>query len=109
MTYGIAATGGSSAYVVSSQSPVQACAEYALKTYFGYPNAFGKVRSDYPNKTDWQTLLKTELDGGRPILYAGLEVAAVTVLIVTGMMQMIFSILTGVGQDNLTGFLMSML
>ncbi len=71
MTYGIAATGGSSAYVVSSQSPVQACAEYALKTYFGYPNAVGKVRSDYPNKTDWQTLLKTELDGGRPILYAG--------------------------------------
>ncbi|MCX6244260.1 MAG: thiol protease/hemagglutinin PrtT [Bacteroidetes bacterium] len=72
MTYGIAATGGSSAYVVSSQSPVQACAEYALKTYFGYPNAVGKVRSDYPNKTDWQSLLKTELDGGRPVLYAGL-------------------------------------
>ncbi len=71
MTYGIAETGGSSAYVVSSQSPVQACAEYALKTYFGYPNAAGKVRADYPNKTDWQNLLKTELDAGRPILYAG--------------------------------------
>jgi hypothetical protein len=71
MTYGIAAAGGSSAYVVSSQSPVQACAEYALKTYFGYPNVVGKVRSDYPNKTDWQNLLKTELDAGRPILYAG--------------------------------------
>ena len=71
MTYGIAGTGGSSAYVVSSQSPVQACAEYALKTYFGYPNVVGKVRTDYPNKTDWQNLLKTELDAGRPILYAG--------------------------------------
>jgi hypothetical protein len=71
MTYGIAETGGSSAYVVSSQSPVQACAEYALKTYFGYANAVGKVRTDYPNKTDWQNLLKTELDAGRPVLYAG--------------------------------------
>lgn len=71
MTYGIAETGGSSAYVVSSQSPVQACAEYALKTYFGYPNVVGKVRTDYPNKTDWQNLLKTELDAGRPVLYAG--------------------------------------
>lgn len=71
MTYGVAATGGSSAYVVSSQSPVQACAEYALKTYFGYTGAVGKVRSDYPNKSDWQNLLKTELDAGRPVLYAG--------------------------------------
>src|ERR1039457_2508522 len=71
MTYGIAETGGSSAYVISSASPVQACAEYALKTYFGYPNVVGKVRTDYPNKTDWQALLKTELDAGRPVLYAG--------------------------------------
>ena len=37
-----------------------------------------------------------------------LEVVAATVLIVTGMMHMIFSILTGAGQDNLTDFLMSM-
>jgi hypothetical protein len=71
MHYGVGSTGGSSAYVISSQSPVQNCAEYALKTYFGYSGIQGVARSDYPNKTDWVNLLKTELDAGRPVLYAG--------------------------------------
>ncbi len=72
MTYGVAETGGSSAYVISSLSPVQNCAEYALKTYFGYAGVQGEDRANYPNKTDWQNLLKTELDAGRPVLYAGI-------------------------------------
>ncbi len=71
MSYGVASTGGSSAYVISSQSPVQNCAEYALKTYFGYTGVQGLTRSAYPNKADWINLLKTELDAGRPVLYAG--------------------------------------
>jgi hypothetical protein len=71
MSYGVASTGGSSAYVISSESPVQNCAEYALKTYFGYTGVQGLARSAYPNKTDWINLLKTELDAGRPVLYAG--------------------------------------
>jgi hypothetical protein len=71
MTYGVGATGGSAAYVISSQSPIQACAEYAYKIYFGYPDVQGKDRSAYPNKGDWQQLLKTDLDAGRPVLYAG--------------------------------------
>ncbi|MEI6061999.1 MAG: thiol protease/hemagglutinin PrtT [Bacteroidota bacterium] len=71
MHYGVGSTGGSSAYVISSQSPVQNCAEYALKTYFGYTGIQGLARSAYPNKTDWIILLKTELDAGRPLLYAG--------------------------------------
>ena len=71
MHYGVGNTGGSSAYVISSQSPVQNCAEYALKTYFGYTGVQGLSRSAYPNKTDWINLLKTELDAGRPVLYAG--------------------------------------
>jgi hypothetical protein len=72
MHYGLGSAGGSSAYVISSQSPVQNCAEYALKTYFGYTGIQGVSRSDYPNKTDWINLLKTELNAGRPILYAGI-------------------------------------
>jgi len=72
MHYGPGSTGGSSAYVISSQSPVQNCAEYALKTYFGYTGVQGVSRSAYPNKTDWINLLKTELDAGRPVLYAGI-------------------------------------
>jgi hypothetical protein len=71
MHYGVGSTGGSSAYVISSQSPLQNCAEYALKTYFGYSGIQGVSRSAYPNKADWVNLLKTELDAGRPILYAG--------------------------------------
>jgi len=71
MTYGVAETGGSSAYVVSSQSPVTNCAEYALKTYFGYPSTLqGLVRSDYDDQT-WKGMLRTDLDASRPIIYAG--------------------------------------
>lgn len=71
MTYGVAETGGSSAYVVASQSPVTNCAEYALKTYFGYPSTLqGLVRADYDDQT-WKGMLKTDLDSSRPVIYAG--------------------------------------
>ncbi len=71
MNYGPASTGGSGAFVISAQSPVQHCSEYALKTYFGYKNTLqGVQRSNY-NQTQWLNLLKIELDASRPILYAG--------------------------------------
>jgi hypothetical protein len=61
----------SGAYVVSSQSPVTNCAEYALKTYFGYRNTLqGLTRANYTD-LQWTALLKTELDAARPIIYAG--------------------------------------
>jgi hypothetical protein len=70
MSYGVGSQGGSAAYVVSSQSPIQNCAEYALKTYFGYTNCQGVVREGYSDN-QWIALLKGELDNSRPILYAG--------------------------------------
>ncbi len=71
MNYGPASTGGSGAFVISAQSPVQHCSEYALKTYFGYKNTLqGVQRSNY-GQTQWLNLLKTELNASRPILYAG--------------------------------------
>lgn len=72
MGYGVGATGGSSAYVVASQSPVQACAEYSYKTYFGYdPSTLqGVVRQNYSD-VNWMNLMKTELNAGRPMQYAG--------------------------------------
>ena len=71
MSYGVGSQGGSSAYVISSQSPVTNCSEYALKTYFGYPATLqGVERSNY-NETQWVSLIKTELDAGRPVIYAG--------------------------------------
>lgn len=73
MDYGVAATGGSAAYVVSSLSPVQACSEYSYKTYFGYDPATvqGVARSNY-SETNWINLMKNELDNSRPLQYAGL-------------------------------------
>ena len=72
MGYGVSGAGGSNAYVVASKSPVQACAEYAYKTYFGYDPASlqGIVRDNYSD-ANWTSTLKGELDAGRPIEYAG--------------------------------------
>lgn len=72
MSYGVGATGGSSAYVVASESPVQACAEYGYKTYFGYDAGAmqGIVRQNYSD-ANWKSALKTDLDAGRPVQYAG--------------------------------------
>lgn len=61
----------SGAYVISAQSPVQHCSEYALKTYFGYKTSMqGVMRSNY-SESQWTSLLRSELDASRPILYAG--------------------------------------
>jgi hypothetical protein len=71
MTYGTAEAGGSDAYVVSSQSPITNCAEYALKTYFGYPTTLnGQVRANFDDAT-WKNKMTTDLDASRPIIYAG--------------------------------------
>jgi hypothetical protein len=72
MSYGIAESGGSSAYVVSSASPVTQCAEYSYKTYFGYDPATlqGLQRSNYSDN-DWINLLKADLNSSRPLQYAG--------------------------------------
>ncbi len=72
MSYGVGATGGSSAYVVASESPAQACAEYAYKTYFGYDPASmqGIVRANYTD-VNWANAIKGEMDAGRPVQYAG--------------------------------------
>lgn len=71
MNYGTASAGGSTAWVIESQSPVTNCSEYALKTYFGYKTSLqGVERKDY-STSEWLSLLKTEFDASRPVLYAG--------------------------------------
>ena len=71
MNYGVASTGGSGAYVISSKSPVTNCAEYALKNYFGYKSTLKGVERASYTSTNWINLLKAELDVARPIIYAG--------------------------------------
>ncbi len=71
MQYGVAATGGSGGYVIEAQSPITHCCEYAFKTYFGYKNTLqGLFRESY-NDATWIQMLKTDLDAGRPVQYAG--------------------------------------
>ncbi len=72
MNYGVGATGGSGAYVISSASPTTECAEHAFRTFFGYDGTSlqGLRRSSYTT-TNWINLLKAELNASRPILYAG--------------------------------------
>jgi len=61
----------SGAYVITDQSPVTNCAEYALKTYFGYKSTLKGVQRSSYTQTEWVNLLKAEFDAGRPVLYAG--------------------------------------
>ena len=71
MQYGSASIGGSSAYVISAASATQHCSEYALKTYFNYKTTMqGKLKNNFTDN-QWVSMLKTDLDAGRPILYAG--------------------------------------
>jgi len=62
---------GSGAYVISSESPVTHCAEYGLKKYFNYPSSVsGQERANYTS-SNWIKKVNTDLDNGRPIIYAG--------------------------------------
>lgn len=71
MGYNVESQGGSGAYVVSGGTPNVPCVENALKTYFGYaPTLQGLTRSNY-TESQWTALLKTDLNAGRPIIYAG--------------------------------------
>lgn len=71
MDYGVASTGGSGAFTISSKSNSTHCAEYALREYWGYkPTLQGLQKSKYSDK-DWKTMLKNDLKAGRPIIYSG--------------------------------------
>ena len=71
MSYGVAATGGSGAYVISSYTNGEHCSEYALKHYFGYKTtAHGEMKNNY-NDSQWKSMVRAELDANRPLIYAG--------------------------------------
>lgn len=60
----------SGAWVVEDDDPI--CAESALKNYFGYTSALhGEKRDNGYSTAQWINLIKGELDGQRPVLYAG--------------------------------------
>lgn len=62
---------GSGAWTISQYSPNQNCSEYAFKNYFDYSSSSkGLARNDYSEST-WISMLKSDLDYGRPIIYTG--------------------------------------
>ncbi len=64
-------------YGVEASSAATLDVAYALKTYFGYASTLqGIYKSSYTDDTQWENLLKTELDAGRPIQYAGTDLSA---------------------------------
>ena len=71
MDYGVSATGGSGAFVISSYTNGEHCAEYALKHYFGYKStAHGEMKDNY-SASNWKSMVRAELDARRPLIYAG--------------------------------------
>ena len=71
MSYGVASTGGSGAYVISNYTPVENCAEYAFKNYFGYKSSAHGEMKDYTGDSQWKSMLRADLDASRPLVYAG--------------------------------------
>ena len=81
MSYGVAATGGSAAYVVATGAGGthgggnQKCAQNALVNYFGYDAGLrGLTRSNYTD-AQWIDTLETELSNHHPIIYSGFDSA----------------------------------
>ncbi|MEI7500851.1 MAG: thiol protease/hemagglutinin PrtT [Bacteroidota bacterium] len=74
MNYNISSAGGSTAEIITARSwPRIHCTEYALKTYFGYESTLQGVQKDNYSDIEWASMLKTELDAKRPIIYGGLD------------------------------------
>ena len=51
----------------------RASAETALKTYFGYASTLAGKQSSSMSASAWKSLLKSELDNQRPMLYRGVS------------------------------------
>ena len=70
MNYGTRASG---AATVAQRGFTQPCAENALKTYFRYnPLLFGSTKAGYSD-SEWDAMLRGELDAARPVLYSGYD------------------------------------
>ncbi len=69
MQYGPTSSGS---YVIIDGYPMEQTCEYAYKTYFGYnASTLQGLRRDNYTDVAWVQLLKTDLNAGRPIQYAG--------------------------------------
>lgn len=64
-------------YSMSGSSAYEVRVPYALSTFFGYdPGVSYKKRAEVGTQQDWDNLVKSEIDAGRPVLYCGQDVTA---------------------------------
>jgi hypothetical protein len=59
----------SGAWVVEDDSPV--CSESAFKNYFGYSSSLHGEKREWYSTSNWLQMLYSDLDAGRPLVYAG--------------------------------------
>ena len=71
MDYGVSATGGSGAFTTSRGDVNYPSAENALVNYFKYSSSLYGVSKENFTDSQWKTMLKTELNASRPIIYSG--------------------------------------
>ena len=76
MNYGDLNQGGSGAFVLSSEAPGwKPTAQKAYVNYFSYnPNTLTGVQQANYSSAAWISLMKTELNAGRPIQYEGADI-----------------------------------
>ena len=64
-------------YAMSGSSAYEVRVPAALSTYFGYdPGVSYKKRAEVASQDDWDSIVKDEIDAGRPVLYCGQDVTA---------------------------------
>ncbi len=61
----------SGAWVIEASPAPEANSEYAFKNYFGYDNSLHGIQRENYSDTQWENMLKSELNASRPILYDG--------------------------------------
>ena len=66
---------GSGAHVIAYGSFSQPSAENALKSYFKYNPALYSIQKDEHSDAEWDSLMRNEIDGARPVLYSGYDTA----------------------------------
>ncbi|MBR4198130.1 MAG: C10 family peptidase [Bacteroidales bacterium] len=67
MIYNVSSV-GSEAFTNGNNYPT---AEYALKTYFGFKNTLATAERAYFTDARWDSLLRSELNANRPVIYDG--------------------------------------
>ncbi|MDE6853950.1 MAG: C10 family peptidase [Muribaculaceae bacterium] len=75
-------------YGYSGSSAYEVRVPAAMSNYFGYdPGISFKKRSDVSSQQEWDNIIKTEIQAGRPVLYCGQDVSAGHAFVCDGYQQ----------------------